>query len=62
MSFPEPHKLQVQRSRRNIAVALCLVAGMVLIVSLTLVKLNQDGMMEAFDHAPRTSVLPEASE
>lgn len=62
MSFPEPHQLLVQRSRRNIAVALCLVGAIVLTVSLTMVKLSEGTMMEAFQHAPRASALPKDSE
>lgn len=52
-------ELHKRRMGRNLGVALCLVALMVILVWLSLVKLIQTGPREGFDHGPRNSVLIE---
>ncbi|MGR3467165.1 MAG: hypothetical protein ACU0CI_04740 [Shimia sp.] len=58
MSFNAEHELHQRRKGRNIGVAVCLVAFMVLLVALTLVKLRETGPVEGFDHLPRATALP----
>ena len=56
MSFREPTEFERRRSGRNLAVALCLVVLMVLLVSLSLVKLTRTGPVEGFDHVRRPAL------
>lgn len=50
--------LHRRRSGRNIGLALVLVAFVVLVFGLSVVKIKQGDLMQAFDHQPRASVLP----
>lgn len=60
MSFARvEHALHEKRKGRNRAVALCLVSLIGLLVALTMVKYNSSGSVEAFDHAPRNSLVPD---
>lgn len=47
-----------RRSGRNIGLAIVLIAFVVLVFGLSVAKIMQGDLMEAFDHQPRASVLP----
>lgn len=50
MSFQPESDLHAKRKGRNIATAICLVVLMVVLVSLSLVKLTNSGPSEGWDH------------
>ncbi|MDO5529870.1 MAG: hypothetical protein Q4F71_10745 [Paracoccus sp. (in: a-proteobacteria)] len=58
MALRTEHALHGRRRGRNIGLALVLVGFVVLVFSLTIVKMMGGASMEAFDHQPRTSILP----
>ena len=55
MNFQPDSELHKRRGGRNLAVAICLVALMAILVTLSLVKLTQTGPTEGWDHAPSTA-------
>ncbi|MEO0358235.1 MAG: hypothetical protein AAF386_08055 [Pseudomonadota bacterium] len=56
MSFQPESDLHQKRKGRNFATALCLVILMVVLVSLSLVKLRNSGPAEGFDHVRRPAL------
>lgn len=52
------HELHKRRRSRNIGLLVVLLAFVALVFGLSVVKITQGDMMEAFDHQPRNSVLP----
>lgn len=52
------HELHHRRSTRNLGLGLVLAAMVALVFALTVVKVQQGDMMQAYDHQPRASVLP----
>lgn len=52
------HELHRRRKSRNVGLALVLVGFAALVFGLTVAKVQQGDMMEAFDHQPRVSLLP----
>lgn len=52
------HPLHERRRGRNVGLGLVLAAFVVLVFALSVVKVEQGDMMEAFDHQQRNSVLP----
>ncbi|WP_232845055.1 hypothetical protein [Paracoccus onubensis] len=62
--FQTEHELHRRRRSRNVGLGLVLAAFVALVFALTVVKVRQGDLMEAFDHQPRTSIVPqdEASE
>lgn len=61
MSFAKQSALHQRRQGRNTAVALCLVGLMVLLVTLSLVKLRNAGPVEGFDHVVRPALEGQGS-
>lgn len=53
------HELHRRRRSRNVGLGLVLVGFVALVFGLTVVKVRQGALMEAFDHQPRTSVVPQ---
>lgn len=59
MSIGAPkHEIYSRRKGRNIAVVLCCLGMVVMIFGVTIVKVQNGGMIEGFDHTYRASVLP----
>ena len=56
------HELHKRRRSRNVGLGLVLVAFVALVFGLTVVKVQQGDLMEAYDHQPRVSVLPQEAE
>jgi ferric-dicitrate binding protein FerR (iron transport regulator) len=58
MPLSAEHEIHKRRRSRNVGLGLVLVAFVALVFGLTVVKVQQGDMMEAFDHQPRVSELP----
>ena len=58
MALHVEHDLHRRRRGRNIGLAVMLVLFVALVFGLSIVKIGQGDMMEAFDHQPRASMLP----
>ena len=58
MPLHAEHEIHGRRRSRNVGLGLVLLAFVALVYGLTVVKVQQGDMMEAFDHQPRVSVLP----
>ncbi|RED18132.1 hypothetical protein [Pontivivens insulae] len=54
----EPHEIYTRRKGRNVAVLIILLSFVALIFAVTMVKMQNGASMEAFDHAPRATLLP----
>ncbi|MCF3972878.1 hypothetical protein [Paracoccus salsus] len=52
------HELHRRRRSRNVGLGLVLAAFVTLVFALTVVKVRQGDLMEAYDHQPRVSELP----
>lgn len=59
MPLNAEHEIHARRRSRNVGLGVVLIAFVALVFGLTVVKVQQGGMMEAFDHQPRVSVMPE---
>ena len=59
MQLQTEHELHRRRRSRNVGLGLVLVAFVALVFGLTVVKVRQGNLMEAFDHQPRTSIVPQ---
>ncbi len=62
MALGQNHEIHTRRFGRNLGVGLVLAAFVALIFGLTVVKVTRGDPMQAFDHTPRPSLVPEASE
>lgn len=62
MALKAEHDLHRRRRSRNVGLAVVLVAFVALVFGLTVVKVRQGDLMEAFDHQPRTTILPQQPE
>lgn len=58
MVMQTEHELHRRRRSRNVGLGLVLAAFVALVFGLTVVKVRQGDLMEAYDHQPRTSILP----
>lgn len=58
MPLNAEHEIHKRRRSRNVGLGLVLVAFVALVFGLTVVKVQQGDLMEAYDHQPRVSVLP----
>lgn len=58
MSFQEPHEMHKRRFGRNLGVGLTLAAFIAIVFALTIVKINNGGTIEGFDHAARPGLVP----
>ena len=52
------HELHHRRAGRNLGLLVALLALVAIVFGLAMVKIRQGGMLEAFDHQPRASMLP----
>lgn len=52
------HELHGRRRSRNVGLGVVLIGFAALVFGLTVVKVQNGGMIEAFDHQPRVSLLP----
>lgn len=62
MALNTEHEIHKRRRSRNVGLGLVLVAFVALVFGLTVVKVQQGDLMEAYDHQPRVSVLPQEAE
>lgn len=62
MALAREHDLHRRRRGRNVALGVVLVLFVALVFGLSIVKIEQGDMMEAFDHQPRASALPPAGD
>lgn len=60
MALRATHELHQRRFGRNLGVALCLVAFVAIVFTLTMVKIQRGDSMEGFDHTPRETSAPAA--
>lgn len=58
MPMQTEHEIHSRRRSRNVGVGLVLLGFVALVFALTVVKVQQGDMMEAYDHQPRVSELP----
>ncbi|MBW7056897.1 hypothetical protein KY389_09340 [Paracoccus bogoriensis] len=58
MQLRVEHELHGRRRSRNVGLGIVLIAFVALVFALTVVKVRQGHMLEAFDHQPRLSLLP----
>lgn len=58
MGLHAEHDLHRRRKSRNVGLGLVLVCFVALVFGLTVVKVQQGDLMEAYDHQPRVSVVP----
>ena len=58
MPLQAEHELHRRRSGRNIGLALVLAAFVALVFGLSIAKIRQGDLMQAFDHRPRATALP----
>ncbi len=58
MAMKVEHEIHTRRSSRNIGVGLCLVAFVVIVLGLTVVKVQQIGAVQGFDHVVRPELAP----
>ena len=61
MAIKIEHELHKRRLSRNVGVGLLLVGFIIVIFGLTVVKVNQLGGFQGFDHVARPEMIPEAS-
>ncbi len=59
MSIARNHDMHRRRAGRNLGVALVLVGFIALVFGLTLVKIQNGALMEAYDHTYRPSMDPD---
>ncbi|WP_265501329.1 hypothetical protein [Paracoccus beibuensis] len=58
MALHAEHDLHSRRRSRNTGLGIVLLAFVALVFALTVVKVRQGGLVEAFDHQPRVSLTP----
>ena len=60
MALEKEHDLHKRRAKRNLMLGLVLGGFVVLVFSITIVKLSEGQMLEAFDHTYRPSLADQA--
>nr|WP_111298972.1 hypothetical protein [Paracoccus saliphilus] len=58
MALRPEHEIHTRRRSRNVGLGIVLLSFVALVFALTVVKVQQGDMMEAFDHQPRVSLTP----
>lgn len=58
MGIAHEHDLHRRRGGRNLGLALVLAAFVALVFGLSVAKIRNGDLMQAFDHQPRATVLP----
>jgi hypothetical protein len=61
MALKVEHELHQRRLGRNIGLGLVLVGFVAIVFGLTVVKVKNTGLVEAYDHAVRPSITTEDS-
>ncbi len=62
MAIRAEHELHTRRASRNRGVGLALAGFGVLMFALSVVKINNVGPVEGFDHTPRVTAMPVTEE
>ncbi|CAM3215737.1 hypothetical protein PANO111632_08580 [Paracoccus nototheniae] len=58
MALKTEHEIHGRRRSRNVGLGVVLIGFVALVFGLTVVKVQQGGMLEAYDHQPRVSMTP----
>lgn len=58
MAITRDSDLHMRRLSRNLGLGVVLLAFVAIVFGLTIVKVERGGKIEAYDHQPRTSMLP----
>lgn len=58
MGLQAENELHGRRRGRNVGLLLVLLAFVALVFGLSIVKIGQGDLMQAYDHRPRTTLLP----
>jgi hypothetical protein len=58
MRLQPEHEIHTRRRSRNVGLGVVLIGFVALVFALTVVKVQQGGLLEAYDHQPRVSLLP----
>ncbi|WP_299359168.1 hypothetical protein [uncultured Paracoccus sp.] len=58
MALQVEHEIHRRRRGRNMGLGLVLIAFVALVFGLSVVKIKNGGIIEGYDHQPRTSDLP----
>lgn len=58
MALRPEHEIHGRRRSRNVGLGIVLIGFVVLVFALTVVKVQQGGLLEAYDHQPRVSLTP----
>lgn len=58
MPITRTHELHERRKGRNMALALAMAGFVAVVFGVTVVKIQNGHLMEAFDHTPRASLAP----
>ena len=59
MAIKAEHEIHARRKSRNIGVGLVLVGFIAVVFGLTVVKVQQIGAVQGFDHAVRPEMIPD---
>ncbi len=59
MALRVEHELHKRRFGRNLGVGLLLVGFVAIVFGLTVVKVQNTGFVEGYDHVSRTALVPE---
>lgn len=59
MGLQTEHSLHRRRRSRNVGLGLVLFGFAALVFGLTVVKVQQGDLLEAYDHQPRVSIVPQ---
>ncbi|MBV0911304.1 hypothetical protein [Anianabacter salinae] len=62
MALKVEHEIHQRRSGRNMGVAICLVGFVAIVLGLTVVKVQQIGAVQGFDHVVRPELAAGAGE
>ena len=58
MALRPEHEIHGRRRSRNVGLGFVLIGFVALVFALTVVKVQQGGLLEAYDHQPRVSLTP----
>lgn len=58
MALKTEHEIHGRRKSRNFGLGVVLIGFVGLVFALTVVKVQQGGLLEAYDHQPRVSMTP----
>ena len=58
MALRTAHEIHRRRRSRNVGLGIVLLGFVALVFGLTVVKVQEGGLVEGFDHQPRVSLTP----